>query len=129
MEEFNPGEPESKQLRVHARCSYNKNNNEDVDATQRCPAHPRSRNTKTQRKDPQTSSDTRGDGGRAVRLQDSPVGVRGLVNDVLVGGQQGQSVLGEIHSHVSVPASIQTAADGERHGMKPQRRRKRRRRI
>lgn len=53
--------------------------------------------------------------------RDSPVGVRGLVNDVLVGGQQGQSVLAEIHSHVSVPASIQTAADGERHGMRLQR--------
>lgn len=59
-------------------------------------------------------------GGRPAGPRDSPVGVRGLVNDVLVGGQQGQSVLTEIHSHVSVPASIQTAADGERdtHGMR-----------
>ena len=56
-----------------------------------------------------------------VEGQDSPVGVRGLVNDVLVGGQQDQSVLAEIHSHVSVPASIQTAADGERHGVRLQR--------
>lgn len=59
----------------------------------------------------------RGTGGGP---QDSPVGVRGLVNDVLVGGQQGQSVVAEIHSHVSVPASIQTAADGERLGMSVQ---------
>ncbi|KAK5887891.1 hypothetical protein CesoFtcFv8_016450 [Champsocephalus esox] len=51
-------------------------------------------------------------------LKDSPVGVRGLVNDVLVGGQQVQSVLAQIHSHVSVPASIQTAADGERRGVR-----------
>ncbi len=65
----------------------------------------------------------RGGGGKKgwpAGRRDSPVGVRGLVNDVLVGGQQDQSVLAEIHSHVSVPASIQTAADGERHGMRLQ---------
>lgn len=34
------------------------------------------------------------------RPRDSPVGVRALVNDVLIGGEQGQSVLSEIQSHV-----------------------------
>lgn len=44
---------------------------------------------------------------RRAGPRDSPVGVRGLVDDVLVGGEQGQPVIAEIHSHVSVPASIQ----------------------
>lgn len=59
-------------------------------------------------------------GGEELRwgAEDSPVGVRGLVYDVLVGGEQDQSVLAEIHSHVCAPASIQTAADGERRGMR-----------
>lgn len=56
-------------------------------------------------------------GDKEEESKDSPVGVRGLVNDVLVGGEQDQSVLAEIHSHVCAPASIQTAADGERRGI------------
>lgn len=87
--------------------------------------------TSAQQRDPkrrrEKSNETRRQKGRgakggrsASRPQDSPVGVRGLVNDVLVGGEQDQSVLAEIHSHVCLSASIQTAADGERHGMRLQ---------
>ncbi|CAB1453252.1 unnamed protein product [Pleuronectes platessa] len=74
---------------------------------------------------PHRSSPAPGSGERAVRGRGaggprpgghSPVGGGALVDDVLVGGEQGQSVLAEIHSHVGVRANIQSSADGERHG-------------
>ena len=52
--------------------------------------------------EPDNRSRPGGQGDRqGDRQGDSPVGVRGLVDDVLVGGQQGQSVLAEVHCHVS----------------------------
>lgn len=66
--------------------------------------------------------------GERSGAEDSPVGVRGLVDDVLVAGEQDQSVLAEIHSHVRAAASIQTAADGERRGARRRRSGSRRRR-
>lgn len=80
-------------------------------------AHPH--RDKTGEKQPKTEErDPEGSRFRG-RTRDSPVGLGGLVNDVLIGGQQDQSVLGEIHGHVCVPVSIQPAADGERPGLKP----------
>lgn len=75
---------------------------------QSCPAHPQRATTRTTK----PRGAVRGAGAepgedRRAGPRDSPVGVRGLVDDVLVGGEQGQPVIAEIHSHVSVPASIQ----------------------
>lgn len=75
-----------------------------------------------QEPNPEGSAGRRGEGGggegERSGAEDSPVGVRGLVDDVLVAGEQDQSVLAEIHSHVCAAASIQTAADGERRGVR-----------
>lgn len=52
---------------------------------------------------------------------DSPVGVRGLVDDVLVGGEQQQPVLSEIHGHVGGAAAsrLLLMERGARRGASP----------
>lgn len=62
-----------------------------------------------------------GSAGRRAGRRDSPVGVRGLVDDVLVCGEQQQPVLSEIHGHVGGAAAsrLLLMERGARRGASP----------
>lgn len=59
--------------------------------------------------------------GGTTGRRDSPVGVRGLVDDVLVGGEQQKPVLSEIHGHVGGAAAsrLLLMERGARRGASP----------